>query len=55
MDFNKRVHQLIERKRTITKEVNDELQRLKSLGQNSKQTDLFDIPLLPNVTDGNEQ
>ena len=51
MEFNKRVHQLIEKKRIITKQVNDELQRMKTLGHN----DSFNIPLLPAVTDGNEQ
>ena len=56
MEFNKRVHHLIERKRNITKNVNDELQRLKTLGQQqNNHLDLFQIPLLPPVIDGNEQ
>lgn len=56
MKFNKRVHELIERKRTITEQINNELQRLKQLGQNQQNNaELFNIPLLPPVVDGQEQ
>jgi hypothetical protein len=56
MKFNQRVHELIERKRTITEQINVELQRLKQLGQSQpNNAELFNIPLLPSVTDGQEQ
>ena len=56
MKFNQRVHELIERKRTITEQINNELQRLKQLGQNQQNNaELFNIPLLPPVADGQEQ
>lgn len=56
MQFNKRVLDLIERKRMITEHINNDLQRLQSLGQSlGVNQDLFDIPLLPSVEDGQEK
>lgn len=56
IQFNKRVLELIERKRTITEQINKDLKRLQSLGQSlGVNQDLFDIPLLPSVEDGNEK
>ena len=56
MKFNKRVLELIQRKRTLTEQINNELQRLQKLGQNqSNHQELFNIPLLPPVTDGREE
>ena len=40
----------------ITEQINEDLKRLQSLGRNlGVNQDLFDIPLLPPVTDGNEK
>lgn len=50
MEFNQRVLSLIERKRQITDEINGQLQQICSLGENQ---DLFQIPLLPTIDDGN--
>lgn len=56
MEFNKRVLDLIERKRTITEQLNNEIQRLQNLGQNQENNqELFNIPLLPSVEDGQEK
>jgi hypothetical protein len=56
MQFNKRVLDLIERKRTITEQINNELQRLQTMGQNQGvNRELFNIPLLPTVEDGQEK
>jgi hypothetical protein len=56
MEFNQRVLNLIERKQLITKQVNSQLQRLKLLGQHQQShADLFDLPLLPAVVDGQEE
>ena len=56
MKFNQRVHELIERKRSLTEQINGELHRLKQLGQNQpNNAELFNIPLLPPVNDGQEQ
>ncbi|CAM4893268.1 unnamed protein product [Rotaria socialis] len=54
-EFNKRVLNLIQRKRTLAEQINNELKRLKNLGQNqSNHQELFNIPLLPPVQDGDE-
>ena len=56
MQFNKRVLDLIERKRRITEQINNELQRLQTVGQNlGINQELFNIPLLPTVEDGQEK
>lgn len=56
MKFNKRVLDLIQQKRTITEKINNELQRLQNLGQNlTENQELFNIPLLPPVEDGQEK
>jgi hypothetical protein len=56
MQFNKRVLDLIERKRMITEQINTELQRLQNIGQNlGVNQELFHIPLLPTVEDGQEK
>ncbi|CAF1167075.1 unnamed protein product, partial [Adineta ricciae] len=48
MEFNKRVLDLIERKRTLTQEINADLQYLNTLGKSQTQhSELFNIPLLP--------
>jgi hypothetical protein len=52
MKFNKRVLDLIQRKRSIAERINNELQRLQNLGQNQE---LFNVPLLPPVDDGQEK
>lgn len=50
MKFNKRVLDLIERKRTITERINSELTRLQTLGQGQiNYQESFNIPLLPPV------
>lgn len=55
MQFNKRVLELIERKRSITEQVNNEIQRLQNLGQSQGYNqELFNIPLLSTVEDGQE-
>ena len=55
MQFNERVLELIERKRIMTEQINNELQRLQTLGQNhGVNQELFNIPLLPSVEDGQE-
>jgi hypothetical protein len=56
MKFNKRVLDLIQRKRTITEKLNNEIQRLQNLGQNqTTNQEVFNIPLLPSVEDGQEK
>jgi hypothetical protein len=56
MQFNKRVLELIQQKRTITEQINNELQRLQNLGQNpATNQELFNIPLLSTVEDGQEK
>ena len=56
MEFNKRVLELIKRKRTITEQINSELQRLQALGQTlGVHRELFNIPLLPTVEDGQDK
>ena len=56
MQFNKRVLDLIERKRIITVHINNDRQRLQNLGQNlGVNQNLFDIPLLPPVEDRQEE
>lgn len=50
MEFNQRVLNLIERKRQLTDEINGQLQQIHSLGENQE---LFQIPLLSTVDDGN--
>ena len=56
MEFNRRVLELIERKRQITEQVNEKLQQLKAMAENHEvKSELFDIPLLLPVTDGNDQ
>jgi hypothetical protein len=56
MQFNKRVLDLIQQKRIITEKINNELQRLQSLGQNQgNNQDLFNIPLLSTTEDGQEK
>ena len=50
MQFNERVLELIKRKRTMTEQINAELQRLQTLGQTlGVHQELFNIPLLPTV------
>jgi hypothetical protein len=56
MKFNKRVLDLIQRKRTLTEQINTELQRLQILGQNQiNNRELFNIPLLPLTDNGQEK
>jgi hypothetical protein len=56
MKFNKRVLDLIQRKRTITEKLNNEIQRLQNLGQNqTTNQEVFNIPLLSSVEDGQEK
>ena len=56
MKFNQRVMELIQRKRTITEHINGELQHLKQLGQQQQiNQELFNVPLLPAVKDGQEK
>jgi hypothetical protein len=56
MKFNKRVLDLIQRKRTITEKLNNEIQRLQNLGQNQTTIqEVFNIPLLSSVEDGQEK
>ena len=56
MKFNKRVLDLIQRKRTLTEQINNDLQRLQTLGQNQPiNQELFNIPLLPIVENGQEK
>lgn len=50
MEFNERVLKLIEQKRQLTDEINGQLQQIRSLGENQE---LFQMPLLPTVDDGN--
>ena len=48
MEFNKRILDLIERKRTLTQEINADLQYLNTLGKSqAEHSELFNIPLLP--------
>ncbi|CAF0758116.1 unnamed protein product [Rotaria sordida] len=55
MKFNQRVLDLIQRKRTLTEQINNELVRLRNLGQSQPNyEELFNIPLLPSVHDGQE-
>ncbi|CAF3878718.1 unnamed protein product [Adineta steineri] len=52
-EFNKRVLDLIERKRALTEQINGEYQRLQNLGQNQTiNRELFNIPLLPLTDNG---
>ena len=56
MKFNKRVLDLIQRKRTVTEKINNEIQKLQNLGRNlTTNQELFNIPLLPSVEDGQEK
>lgn len=48
MEFNKRILDLIERKRILTQEINADLQYLNNLGKSQTgHSELFNIPLLP--------
>lgn len=56
MEFNRRVLDLIKRKRILTEQINSELERLRNLGQKeANHQELFNVPLLPPVQDGYEE